>query len=99
MAGLKANVPQCGNEACKRRVCAGRQLAVQQKHEIDIRSGVQLATAIASDGNQGNSLGEIRGKLLPDVDKQPVDQLCPESDEMRHRVAGHEPLREPSPGE
>src|SRR3989304_621278 len=74
MADVKADVPeerdQEMNEGIDRPVDGGRV----EKHEIDVRGGIQLATPIPPQGHQGTGEIDLRS-LAADLFAPPVELL------------------------
>src|SRR3989304_4630339 len=74
MAAVKAGIPgerdQEMNEGIARPVDGGRV----EKHEIDVRGGIQLATPIPPQGHQGTGEIDLRS-LAADLFAPPVELL------------------------
>ncbi len=74
VSGLEADVPQEGQEALERS-CPGRLFAFRQEHhDVDVRTGQELAAPVAADGDQGDCIRRTGCVQPPGARDEIVDQ-------------------------
>ena len=66
-----------------------------QDQDVDIRIGVQLASAVAADCNQRQPLFVGQAKLLPALCQQLIDEQRTGCHQFTDRAAGQELLLQP----
>ena len=72
MTDLEPDVPEGCNKRGEIVLGAVREFVRQQQHDIDVRAGMQLATAVAAHGDQCRPGGFH--VLAPQVDQDLIDQ-------------------------
>ena len=91
MPNVEADVPQRGDESRQRLLGIGVDGLRQQQHDVDVRTGMQLAAAVAAHGDQRQILGQLARVGSPEVAQQLVDSRRALVDEIDDGLTGEEP--------
>ena len=94
VAHLEADVPEEREEALNVRLPIGRIALRQEHHDVDVGTRVQLAAAIAADGDQPQVAGKLAGVSEPRRAQRHIHQSRAIAHQIFDRLVGDETIFE-----